>query len=916
MSDGKMLRTFLAATCVAYLTADIQAGSPGADFFEKSVRPILVEKCQACHGAQKQESGLRLDSREAALQGGVRGAAWLSDQPERSLLIQAVRRSGDLQMPPDEPLTAIESSAIEEWIRHGAIWPEDAKIDKRDSKSLWSLRPVQALPPPRDLLARSAIDAFIREKLSQVGLAPSPPASRRELIRRATFDLTGLPATFEEVEAFERDASPNAYERLVDRLLASPRYGERWARVWLDIARYADNKGYVFFENKDFFWSYTYRDYVIEALNRDKPYDRFVTEQLAADLLDPPVNGKTLAALGFLTLGSHFMNNVHDIVDDRIDVVSRGLLGLTTTCARCHDHKFDPITQEDYYALYGVFRSCEEPLLSPLFDAPADTEDYYAFEAEMDKRARDLSDFVSKKHTELLEDGRKRVDEYLLAAAALRGKPTTDETMVLISPGELNPTIIFRWRRRLADFGATHPVLVPWQRMLSISAEKWSTEVADAIHELQKLAAEGRANPIVVNAIVESKPQSLDEAARALGSLFREIDAEWISVKQSSDPNPNQKLADPLREEVRQELYGPSAAPNVPVAMDWSFLSLLPDRQSQEVYQKLIKAIEEWATTGRGAPARVVSIQDTKQPYEPFVFLRGNPNRAGKPVPRRFLQALGGVDSPFEKRGSGRLELAQAIVSAENPLTARVIVNRIWAQRFGQPIVATTSDFGTRSDPPSHPELLDFLAKELVRNNWSLKWLHREMMLSGAYQQSSEGSELGSKLDPENRLLWRMNRKRLEFEPLRDATLFVADQLDATIGGPADSMFGDSLIRRRSIYGYIDRLEVAPLLTTFDVPNPASTSPGRSLTTTPPQSLFFMNNPQIEQLATSVVARCDGMATIRDRIQAVFRIVLSREPDGAELKESMEYVLAGEQNAELVRLAQALLMSNEFAFVD
>ncbi len=379
-----------------------------SDFFERQIRPILTTHCVSCHGPKVQKSKFRVDSRESLLLGGEGGEVVKPGEPAKSRLIAAVRHSDELKMPSTK-LAENEIAALEKWIALGLPWPEKVKIISPDkiaeaARKHWAFQPI--LRPKVPGIGNS-INSFIVAGLKAAKLQPSPVADRRTLIRRASFDLLGLPPTPQEVAAFEADRSPDAYEKLIDRLLASPRYGERWARHWLDVARYADNKGYVFFEDKQYPWAYTYRDYVIAAFNRDLPYDRFILEQLAADQLslDSP---KTIAAMGFLTLGGHFMNNTHDIIDDRIDVVTRGLLGLTVTCARCHDHKFDPIPQADYYSLYGVFRSSQEPMVPPLWNSAPDTEAFRQVEKELGEREKKLVDFVTAKHANLVSQARTR----------------------------------------------------------------------------------------------------------------------------------------------------------------------------------------------------------------------------------------------------------------------------------------------------------------------------------------------------------------------------------------------------------------------------------------------------------------------------------------------------------------------------
>ncbi len=386
------------------------------------------------------------------MRGGEQGAAAIPGKPADSHLIQAIRYRGDLKMPPVGRLPDAEIAILERWVASGLPWPKNTVLATpgmaSSSSKHWAFQPVVRPPLPKvkdSPWLRTPVDSFLLAAIEAAGLKHSPTADRRTLIRRATFDLLGLPPTPEEVAAFEADSSPNAYDSLIDRLLDSPRYGERWTRHWLDVVRYADDKGYVFFEDKSYPWAFTYRDYLIGALNGDLPYDRFLLEQLAADQVVPR-DTRAQAALGFLTVGGHFMNNTHDIIDDRIDVVSRGLMGLTVTCARCHDHKFDPIPQADYYSLYGVFRSCREPTVPPLLDELPHTDASRKQEAELMNHERKLVDFVTKKHRELVDGARARVGDYLLAAYAARNKPREDDFMLLADKGDLNPTMITRWR--------------------------------------------------------------------------------------------------------------------------------------------------------------------------------------------------------------------------------------------------------------------------------------------------------------------------------------------------------------------------------------------------------------------------------------------------------------------------------------
>jgi hypothetical protein len=894
-----------------------------ADFVERRVRPVLVEHCVGCHGPKKQMGGLRLDSPQAMLTGGDSGPA-LRPGDDGSLLVRAVRQAGDLKMPPKKKLPPHAIDALAAWVKMGAPWPVAAPAGAGQAEAWqkhWAFQPVKDRPPPAARQAGwacTAIDRFVLAALEAKGLTPAPPADKRTLIRRVTFDLTGLPPTPEEIDAFERDTRPDAYERVVDRLLASPRYGERWARHWLDVARYADTKGYVFFEEADIPWAWTYRDYVIRAFNADLPYDRFILEQLAADRLPLGADRRPLTALGFLTLGGHFMNNVQDILDDRIDVTMRGLQGLTVSCARCHDHKFDPIPSRDYYSLYGVFASCAEPAVPPLFAEPPHTREYEAFRKELEKREAKLAEFLQGKRVQVVDGARKRAAEYLLAAHALRGQPRTDDYMLIADGNDLNPTMVTRWRAYLDRAGkAGHPAWAHWHHLAALPEKDFAAQAAQWCARLASgHDGERRVNPLVARAFTEKPPRTVAEAAQTYAALLHETERLWQAALKG--PAPPRRLAEAAREELRQVFHGPDAPPDVPPG-GMSDLELLPDRPGQAELQKLRKAVEEWRAKGPGSPPRAMVLADLPTPVEPRVFLRGNPNNPGERVPRQPPAVLAGAGRRPFTQGSGRLELAQAIASRDNPLTARVFVNRVWGWHFGQGLVRTPSDFGTRSDPPSHPELLDHLAATFMADGWSVKRLHRRILLSAAYRQRSDDRPDGRRLDPENVLLWRMNRQRLDFEATRDTLLAVGGRLEQAVGGPSVPDVLAPAARRRTLYGRLDRLSVPGLYRAFDFPSPDASSPRRDQTTVPQQALFLMNNPFVVECARGLLARPE-VAAEKDagaRVRHLYRLAYGRAPAAEEAALAREYLGgAAPAPAAWERYAQALLLANEFVFVD
>ena len=929
-----------------HVSVPIARAADEQTFFESKVRPILVARCQSCHGAKKQESSLRLDTKAGFTKGGDNGAVIDSKQLDQSELLLAIRREGGRKMPPDKPLPAEEIAVLAEWIRRGAFWPDESTAPTTDASAKhWAFQPIASPSVPRlpnDDWTNTPLDRFVLAKLREAGLSPSLSADRHTLLRRVSFDLIGLPPTPDEMEEFLADGRPNAFERVVDRLLSSPHYGERWGRHWLDVARYADTKGYVFFEEKKFPWAWTYRDYVIRSLNDDLPFDRFVVEQLAADQLELGDDKRSLTAMGFLTLGGRFMNNLHDVLDDRIDVVSRGLLGLTATCARCHDHKFDPIPQADYYSLYGVFRSSIEPTLPPEFLPPPQSEEYAKFSMEMTARQKKLTDFVAGKHSALVSSARARAAEYLLAAQAQMEKPPTDDFMLLADTNDVNPTMTLRWQVTLeAARKKPDPVWQPWTEFAALPSDQFAAKAGDVVRRLGTLArpsGENRGNdsakdgtaksghpplnPLVIAIVCEPPPKSLAEVATRFGELLKKIDAKWQeALKQQPAAT---SLSDPHEEEIRRVLYGPDAPPDVPLAMGWGFLSLFPDRPTQGEYQKLIKELEQWSMTTAGAPARAMVLVDDASPFDPQIFLRGNPNRLGMSVPRQPLSIATPDRKPFAS-GSGRLELARSIVDPRNPLTARVFVNRVWMHHFGAGLVKTPSDFGLRSDPPSHPELLDWLAANFIRSGWSVKWLHRQILLSATWQQSSHwdlkqqptANSHQPTADPDNRWLSRMNRRRLEWESLRDGLLAASGEMQRRVGGESVELLG-GFNPRRTLYGTLDRLDVPNLLTTFDFPTPAATNPQRDSTTVAPQALFLMNGELSYEVARRVQFRPEVVAAgdPPSRVRQLFLICFQRVPTDAEQQAARDFLSDKPTTERWTAFAQSLLLANEFAFVD
>ena len=883
-----------------FIVCDAKADKVEDDFFERSIRPVLLERCIECHGSAVQKSGLRLDSRKAVIEGGKNGAVVVLGNPNASKLISSIKHEGQLKMPRDKKLSDIEIKAFEKWVTLGLPWPDSIKITLKNTKSEtehWSFLPIKKAVPPINEMSHP-IDSFIHQKLNKRLIKQSATADKRTLIRRLSIDLIGLPPSISEISAFENDPSSDAYEKVVDRLLASPRYGERWARHWLDIARYADNKGYVFFEDKNYPWAWTYREYVINSLNNDLPYNQFIIEQIAADQLETK-DKKSLAALGFLTVGGHFMGNTHDIIDDRIDVMTRGLMGLTVSCARCHDHKFDPIPAADYYSLYGIMRSSFEPITPPLYDAEPITEEYKKFALELKTKEKKLLDFVQAKHRDLVTQSRSRVADYLLAAYQAGNQPPADDFMLLADKGDLNPAMIARWRAFLERMKIQKdPTWAIWHRYSSLNPSSFSQSAL----EVRNLLSD---NPNVLQAF-RVPPKSIKEVADTYGKLLGETEKAWLS---SGGKIP---LEDKNAEMIRSALYGPNSPADAPLALDWGFLDLFPDRTTQGEYKALIKDLETHLVKG---PPRSMVLLDSNELYEPNIFIRGQPNRIGDKVPRQFLKVLDSNRQSFLK-GSGRLELAKSIASNTNPLTSRVFVNQVWAHHFGNGLVGTLGDFGVRGDLPTHPELLDWLAMNFMENNWSIKKLHKVIVTSNTYKQSSNDREDCLKVDPENKLLWKQNRRRLDFESLHDSVLSVSGNLDLKVGGPSVSFFTGK--NRRAVYGYIDRLDFPSLLATFDIPNPASSSVERTSTTVAPQALYLMNGPFVREAAKKVL----NLNTIKEikstdqKADAIMLAVLGRKPTAKEKLQMINFVMGPNENEAWLDLTHGLFLTNEFAFVD
>ena len=756
----------------------------------------------------------------------------------------------------------------------------------------WAFQPVTRPSVPAVSGAAwpsGALDHFVLAKLRENGMQPARRAGRRTLIRRVTLDLTGLPPTPEEVDAFVAADSPGAYRRLVERVLASPRFGERWGRHWLDVARYADTKGYLAGNQARLFThSYTYRDYVIDAFNADLPYDRFIIEQVAADKLELGDDKQPLAAMGFLTLGRRFLNNPHDIIDDRIDVVTRGMMGLTVSCARCHDHKYDPIPIADYYSLYGVFASSHEPGDKPFISDAIDPIERVAFDEERKRREDKLNNYKREQYARVREQVKEQTGDYVWAAHRAAKLPAgkVDE---LARKAKLDPELTRRWMRHLAKWRESgDPVFAAWFALTKLDAGSFG-EQAKAVLGGEPLA---NAHPAVRAALAEAG--SLEAAAKSLGQLLYKA--------KSDQPK--------LREAVHSD--------DSPAKLSDGDVNRVMDVEGRQGIRSRKRKFDELEGEHPGAPNRAMVLLDNASPHDPWIFRRGNPGMKGDAVPRRFIAALShGERKPFVE-GSGRLEMAEAIADPGNPLTARVMANRVWQRLFGSGLVLTPSDFGVRAEPPSHPKLLDFLAADFVDNAWSVKALIRGIVTSSTYQQGETVHPKYAERDPGNRLLWQMNRKRLDFEAMRDSVLSVSGNLTLKQGGRSVHIANKPDARCRTVYGFVDRQNLPNLFRTFDFAGPDTTCPQRFTTTVPQQALYLLNSPFIEAQAKRLGAR-SGVTSADDeeRIRVIYRLAYQREPSAEELALAKGFVDEFVPSAAAwERLGQALLVSNEMMFVD
>jgi mono/diheme cytochrome c family protein len=957
-----LLTTLLAVAGIAR-----GADEARVQFFETKVRPVLAEHCFACHSGQakKLKANLLLDTPAGLLKGGDTGPSVVPGHPEQSRLIDAINyRNVDLQMPPKRKLTEQQIADLTAWVKMGAPWPnappaaatvpagEGFDLEKRKA-SHWSwqpVRPVTAPPVKNAAWPRNEIDTFILAKLEAKGLTPAPPAERATLIRRATFDLLGLPPTPAEVEAFVNDPSTNAFETVVDRLLASPHFGERWGRHWLDLVRYAETFGHEF----DYVIpnARQYPLYVIRALNADVPYDQFVREHVAGDLLPNPrlhpteKFNESLIGSGFWYLGEQVHGPVDvrqhqaDRVDNQIDVFGKTFLGLTVACARCHDHKFDAISTKDYYALYGVLES---------------TRMQQAF---LDPEGK-VGEVVARMKA-IRAEGNRVLGSSGSGSPASAGSPTPPGTFETFNhPDYRNwfptgwafgdaPTQAREWDSssrtpRLAPPGVAHSGLlsnklrgVLRSRSFIVPKESIDYRLAGTGGGAQvRLIIDGYTMDVYNGVIFPGISFPVDTGGkfkwhrqdtkmyaghRAHLELNDEGDG-WIAVDEirfNDDPS----TARPSDEKPDESQIAPS-----------------------EPLAEFVKRLDAEASN-LPAPVRALAVTDGEG-TDGRVFIRGSHKNLGDPVPRRFLEAIAGKDQSTVSAGSGRLALAQRVTDPSNPLTARVFVNRVWHHLFGRGIVPSVDDFGVMGQPPTHPELLDHLADRFVREGWSTKKLIRAMMLSATYQMSSRPTGARTnELDPQNTFLHHMPVRRLEAEAIRDAILAVSGRLDRTVYAPTVDVHLTPFMEgrgrpqqsgpldgagRRSIYVAVRRNFLPPMMLAFDFPVPFNTIGRRTISNVPAQALILLNDPFVIEQArvwADKVLADTSLTTPRQRVTMMYQQAFSRAPTEQELDEAIAFLhaqgatlgLPTEQRMNDPRvwadLAHVLFNVKEFIFVN
>lgn len=920
---GKLLS--VVAVLAACLPAAFAQNPNSPEFFEMKVRPVLAKNCFGCHtnGAM---GGLRLDSAEAIAKGGKRGPAVKPGDPDNSVLITAIKHSDpNLKMPMGNRLQDAEIADLSAWVKAGAAWPKSsASVNAKpatgqfeilpEMRNFWSFAALRtpAAPATKDTKwPKTPIDRFVLARLEKDGLKPVPAASRRDLIRRASLDLTGLPPTFEDVQAFEKDPAPDAFAKVVDRLLASPHYGEKWGRFWLDVARFGEDdyrslnpfpRGYRPYPN-----AYTYRDWVINALNDDMPYHEFIKAQLAGDLMDPKARYKYLPATGFLGLGPwYYDNGAFEITraderHDRVDVVTRGFMGLTAGCARCHDHKYDPIPQTDYYALAGVFNSTiyEEYPLAP----KSAVDDFAKLEEDLEREQKILQEANQGLSNDLSRALAFQASNYLQAVWDVTG-PQKRQIEQVVENRKLDFELLDRWVKYMAKPTTKYKNKEAWQAMIKKPsstvaeakklAEQFQEEIIAVMLERNELDSENKV--IAAKDLEGTKPKKRTDKPSNFTSFkdfnpgshlqFKSLPEDqanfWTEIFQrelSDSDDPNAMMAMGMRQ----------FKPGVLLFRGWGLESRVGS-EAQVRLKSMQSGVDALRKKLEAKYPFVHGVRDADLPEDLKLHHRGDPaNLVGPPIPRHFLSVLSPAGEPsLLKKGSGRLELAELIV--KQPLTARVYVNRVWKALFGSGIVDTPSNFGMTGERPSNPDLLEYLADAFVKNGMSTKKLQREILLSSVYQLSTANDAVAAAKDSGNRLYWRAARKRMDAEQVRDSILYVAGNLDTALGGPSADLTPAML--RRTVYGKVSRYKPDEYLLLFDFPSPLISAEKRFTTTVPSQRLFLMNSDFMQIEAEELAKRVADQPNNRERIRKVYRMVYGRDATEEEITMGIDYLKA------------------------
>ncbi len=858
-------------------------------FFESRVRPLFAKRCIACHGPQLQSGKLDLTKPDEARRVAT-----------GRRLLAVLSHEGDVKMPPTGKLPDEDLAVLRRWIEEGAVWPKTTATSA--SAGHWALQAVRDYDPPAtgSSWAKTAIDRFVLNRLEAKNLRPAAKAEKLVLLRRAKFDLHGLPPTLAEIERFEADKRPDAFEHLVERLLAAHEYGERWGRHWLDVARYADSTGVD--EDHPYPNAWRYRDYVVEVFNQDLPYDKFVREQIAGDLLPAErpgeINVRGIIATGFLGLGPKALaqrdkiKKQYDVVDEQIDTTTKTFLGLTVACSRCHDHKFDPILTSDYYAFASIFASTKsfeewdrngsESLSTPLVSE----EIYRPYKAHKEKVAARKR---IRSNAERLAVERYRLDELV---------PRVSERMLAareVYRGERSPQQdLEKWVTFLRPRPDSPSYLKPW-------------------HGADREGAE---------AFAQARQARLREVVNARVELLE----NWLPKAERQYQTGEKVLADTLSDLTNDSFYTGLLEDDAPFSVAKQQHVTAFSKTTRERLAALDGEIDELERTGPPEPPMANAVAEGER-VEQKVFLRGSYRNEGEAVEKRFPIVLAGKSQPAIPQGSGRLELANWLASKENPLTARVMVNRVWQWHFGEGLVRTPSNFGKVGEPPTHPELLDYLARQFVKNGWSIKSLHRLIMGSAVYQMSGRVSDEAWNADPENRLWSRFSRRRLSVEELRDSYLALSGSLDRTMGGTLDAGSGEipefqrnnrrlnpDDYRRRTLYIPLMRNKVPFLLGMFDFGDATTTLGKRTNSNVATQALYLMNSGFASRSAAGFAAATEAGA---DPVEQAYLAALTRRPSAEEKAEARRFPgRFASKGAGWKSYCKMLMASNEFHYVD